>query len=174
MKTSRFDFKEWPLDLLLDYALKIHHRGIRKDGSRIVNLLCKVENENKAVGDVKVLFEQSLEDLENHLMKEENVLFPYLFELVEATENGQPVGEMHCGTIRNPIRVMMVEHEGETDRHEEIKRLTSGYAVPEGSSDDYRELMNGLKEFFENLKEHIYIENEIIFPESIELEDGAR
>ena len=74
--TENIDFKNWPLDLLADYILKIHHRNIRKNGPKIQELLdkvCKVHGENHpALYNVQVLLRQSLSDLNQHLDKEGN------------------------------------------------------------------------------------------------------
>jgi regulator of cell morphogenesis and NO signaling len=164
MDTSRHQFTEWPIDLVIDYALKVHHRRIRTNGPALMLLFRQAIDENPVMEEVAELFSQSLSDLENHLMKEENVLFPYLYELLEANRNHTSAPPMHCGTIANPIRVMMMEHDGETERHQRISELTNGYTAPEGASDEYRQLVAGLKEFAADLHEHIHIENDIIFP----------
>lgn len=36
------DFKSWPIDLLVDYILKFHHRNIRYQGPQILQLLDRV------------------------------------------------------------------------------------------------------------------------------------
>lgn len=172
MDKTRYEFSEWPLDLLVDYALKVHHRGIRRNGAEIIRLLTKIENDgNSTTREIGELFAASMADLEDHLLKEENVLFPYLYELYEAASAGRPAEQMHCGTIQNPIRVMMMEHESETERHALISRLTGGYAAGDGCSDDYRLLMDKLSAFAEALREHVHIENDIIFPGFEQLEE---
>lgn len=164
MNKTKFDFPEWPLDLLIDYALKVHHRRIRENGPVILGLLKKVKAGNSVLEEVEQLFEQSFADLETHLMKEENVLFPYLYELFEASQGKHFLEQMHCGTISNPIRVMKDDHQGELERHVRIALLTNYYATPDGASDDHRLLNSMLQQFFDDLREHIHIENELIFP----------
>ena len=84
------DFAGWPIDLLIDYVLKIHHRGIRAKGPQIEALLTKVteahSKNHPELLQVQALFRDSLLDLENHLSKEENVLFPYVYEMFQAKE----------------------------------------------------------------------------------------
>ncbi|MBQ5925033.1 MAG: DUF542 domain-containing protein, partial [Alistipes sp.] len=72
-------FDRWPTDLLIDYVLKIHHRGIRAKGPGLLNDIRTVA---RVHGDAHPellqlipLFERSLADLESHLQKEEQVLF---------------------------------------------------------------------------------------------------
>jgi len=164
MNTSKYEFSTWPLDLLLDYALKINHRGIRQKGPEILTVFNQLAAAGTPLAEVCDLFATSLSDLENHLMKEENVLFSFLYELYGATENHTPIEQMHCGTIRNPIRVMYMEHEAETERQLRIRQLTHDYATPPDAGDDYAQLMDQLCDFALDLSEHVHIENDLVFP----------
>ena len=171
---NEIPFAEWPLDLLIDYVLKIHHRGIRKNGPVLLDLIAKVRNAHQAshpeLNELYSLVEESLYDLEMHLQKEENVLFPYLNSLFEAAENNRLLEPMHCGTIANPIRVMNMEHENEGNRYFHIKELTHNFAVPEDACNTYKVMLFELEKFITALFEHIHIENNILFPMFIELE----
>lgn len=170
MDTSRHYFQEWPTDLLIDYALKIHHRGIRHNGQRLLKLISFLKDENEVMGEIESLFTASFNDLLNHLQKEEQVLFPYLYDLLEAHRNNQPMAPMHCGTIAHPVQMMMMEHEGEIGRHQRICDLTNNYSAPADASEDYQLLLNALKEFSADLHEHIHIENDLIFPRCLAIE----
>lgn len=167
-------FAAWPLDLLIDYVLKIHHRYIRRQGPETLALLEKVVaahgEAHPELYELHTLFVESLEDLEMHLQKEENVLFPYLLELFDASENGRYIGQMHCGTVANPIRVMRMEHEGEGNRYHRIAELTNGFTAPSDGCNSYRLLMQELEDFVQHLYEHIHLENNLIFPMAVELE----
>lgn len=173
--SGNIPFASWPLDLLIDYILKIHHRGIRKNGPELLLLIEKVKNVHRTnhpeLDELYNLVSESLIDLENHLQKEENVLFPYLIELYEASENNIRIPAMHCGSIANPIRVMHMEHEGEGDRYQHIARLTNNFQTPEDSCNTYRLMLEELETFVSNLYEHIHLENNILFPEFMKLEE---
>ena len=168
---SRHTFDTWPTDLLIDYAIKIHHRGIRTRGPLTLELLGRVKAERPLVlSQVEQLFAASLEALDAHLFKEENVLFPYIEELHEAASNHQAAAPMHCGTVLNPIHVMMADHAEELQRQATIAALLDDYNEPEGCSDDYKRLMHELREFALDLQEHTHIENDLIFPQAVEME----
>lgn len=167
-------FSAWPLDLLLDYILKYHHRIGRQRGAELLRQITQVrECYGKYFPDLQEIYEQvvqSLSDLEIHFSKEENVLFPYLYELVEAAQHNRRLGAMHCGTICNPIRVMLMEHEGERQRYMSLRTLTRGFSVPNGVGEDYARMMFLLREFVESLFEHIFLENNLLFPHAEALE----
>ena len=167
-------FDSWPTDLLIDYVLKIHHRGIRAKGPR---LLADIELVAQSHGDkhpelvqLTSLFASSLEDLENHLQKEEQVLFPYCLELFEANMRGLRGERMHCGTVANPIRVMLREHSDEGTRYRYIRNLMNGFAVPDDACVSYRLMLQDLEAFMDGLFEHIHLENNILFPRFVRLE----
>ncbi len=161
-------FESWPLDLLIDYVLKIHHRGIRKNGPILIELIKKVRDvhgkNHPELVELYNLVSESLIDLDSHLLKEENVLFPYLYELFKSYANGMVMEPMHCGTISNPIRVMRMEHEAEGNRYLHIRELTNNFEIPEDGCATYRVMMKELEFFIDALFEHIHIENNILFP----------
>ena len=103
MRASKYQFEEWPTDLLIDYALKIHHRGIREKGPEILSLIHSMMGENQLMAEIESLF-------------------------------------------------------------------TNNYTPAADASGDYKLLLSLLKNFAEDLNEHVYIENEIIFPRSQLLE----
>lgn len=167
-------FASWPTDLLIDYVLKIHHRNIRAKGPRLLADIEKIERVHSArhpeLSQLVDLFRLSLEDLENHLQKEEQVLFPYCYSLFEAEANGEQREQMHCGTVANPIRVMLREHNDEGTRYKYIRNLMNDFRAPEDACASYRLMLNDLEAFMDGLFEHIHIENNILFPRFVELE----
>lgn len=171
-------FNSWPTDLLIDYVLKIHHRGIRAKGP---HLLADIEHIAEVHGaahpelhQLVKLFADSLDDLESHLQKEEQVLFPYCYRLIEAVDGGETLESMHCGTVANPIRVMLREHNDEGTRYKYIRNLMNGFAVPEDACPSYRLMLADLETFMDGLFEHIHIENNILFPRFVALEQAVR
>lgn len=172
--SENIDFKSWPLDLLVDYILKIHHRNIRRNGPKIQELLdkvCRVHGEDyPTLYNVQVLFGQSLSDLNQHLDKEELVLFPYIYEMVKAGLDNTALPEFHCGSIQAPISVIMSEHDAEGERYRHIEKLTNGYSSPQTDCNSYCLVLQQLKQFEAALHQHIHLENNIVFPRAIQLE----
>lgn len=170
------NFDEWSLDLLIDYVVKFHHNYIRTRGPEIYSLVEKVVNvhgeTDKHLHTIMDLFKASLFDLNNHLDKEENILFPLIRDLIVASEEGQALPSFHCGSVQNPIYVMMKEHDDEGIRFRKIAELTNGYTAPEYACNSYRLLLDELKQFEENLHIHIHVENNILFPKAVKLESS--
>lgn len=168
-------FNLWPTDLLIDYVVKIHHRNIRNKSGNLLEILDKVTqvhgDNHPELHQLQALVHESIEDLLMHLDKEENVLFPFIMEMLENEEAGRKMPPMHCGSVQNPIRVMRMEHENEGNRYMFIIELTNHFTAPDDACNTYRLLMKELEAFVDALFEHIHIENNILFPRAVELEN---
>ena len=173
-KGGAIPFASWPTDLLIDYVLKIHHRDIRTKGPQLLKDIERVAavhgDAHPELHQLTELFAASLEDLENHLQKEEQVLFPYGYKLFEASMNKDRVEKMHCGTVANPIRVMHSEHSDEGTRYKYIRNLMNGFVAPDDACVSYRLMLADLEAFMDGLFEHIHLENNILFPRFVALE----
>lgn len=167
-------FNTWPTDLLIDYVLKIHHRGIRAKGPQLLadieRVVCAHGDNHPELKQLHELMVLSLEDLENHLQKEEQVLFPYCYRLFESVVEDRRCEKMHCGTVANPIRVMLREHHDEGTRYKFIRNLMNNFEAPADACPTYRLMLKDLEAFMDALFEHIHIENNILFPRFVELE----
>ena len=168
------DFANWPLDLLLDYVLKKHHRNFHLHHEALMQLVSKVASVHGArhpeLLDVRDAVAASFEELDSHFAKEENILFPQLYEMYHAQEEGRPAAPCHCGTIANPIRQMMLEHDATGEMWEHITELTHDFETPADGCTSYHLMNQQLRQFFLDLKEHISLENNLIFPGFLRME----
>ena len=175
LSTPGLQFDNWSLDLLVDYLVKYHHNYIRVEGPKTLILLQKVAkvhgNVNPKLIDIYTLFQESLVDLHEHLDKEEIILFPFIEELLKTEKENLQLPNFHCGSIENPISVMIHEHSNEGDRFRKIAALSQEYSCPEYACDSYRLVMQILSEFESNLHLHIHVENNILFPKAISLQE---
>lgn len=105
-----------------------------------------------------------------HMKKEENILFPYIKKLVIAKNGGEFIIPPFR-TIKNPIIVMDKEHIDAGDILKGILDLTGRFTLPEGVCNTYQAYYTKLQEFQNKTFEHIHIENNILFPRAIELEN---
>jgi regulator of cell morphogenesis and NO signaling len=106
------------------------------------------------------------------MVKEEKILFPYIKALVIAEKGIAPLQASHFGTIQNPINMMEMEHEAVGDYLAEIRSLSHDYTLPSNACASYSLLYRMLHEFETDLHLHIHLENNILFPKSLELENN--
>ncbi len=164
---SGMDYLHMPEDLLADILEKKYHREIREKTPVILAYLEKVVKvhgeHNPEVKDIFNLFFESSIDLENHMRKEEMVLFPIARNLHHTNRVMSEIEKQ----VESPISVMHMEHEKEGDRFREISRLSSSYTPPEHACNTYRVAYQMLQAFEKDLHEHIHIENNILFPKLV-------
>lgn len=168
------DFKSLPLDLLADYIVKKHHRYMEERTPEIkqyLSKLCQVHGSNHPeLFEINEQFNQSAGELAMHMKKEELILFPYIKRMVAAKLKNEKVKQPQFGTVENPIKAMMSEHDIEGERFKKISELSNNYTTPDDGCNTYRLTYSLLKEFEEDLHIHVHLENNILFPGAIELE----
>lgn len=171
---SGIDFNSWPLDLLIDYIEKTHHRFVEEKTPVILQFLdklCSVHgNNHPELFEINELFKGSAGELRPHMKKEELVLFPFVKRMMNATKSHGVIGKPHFGTVKNPISAMMIEHDNEGERFRAIAALTNNYTPPEDACNTYKVTYSMLEEFEQDLHKHIHLESNILFPKAKALE----
>jgi regulator of cell morphogenesis and NO signaling len=169
--------KDWQNQLLADLIIHIvstHHAFVREESLRIQALAAKVvavHGTNHAeLLQVQQVFSALAEELRVHLMKEEQMLFPYISRMEESVMAGEPVSPAMFGTVANPVRMMMQEHDGAGDALRALRSVTTDYRVPEDACISYHTLYAALEAFDADLHQHIHLENNILFPRAVAME----
>ncbi len=168
------DVRNWPLDLLADYIVRIHHSYVRKNLPPLLEFTSKLaEVHGKAhpeLVEIATLVQALAAELQPHMVKEEQVLFPYLKALVAVAEGNRDVSLPALGSVENPIRVMESEHEAAGEIIKRIRRLSNQFTVPQDACNTYRVTYRLLEAFESDLFRHIHLENNVLFPKAVELE----
>ena len=166
-----------PLSELIDYILEKHHTFTRDEMERITALAEKVASKHgrnhPELQGVRSLFLKLCDDLRPHMFKEEMILFPYVKQLEAAAALGRPAPYAPFGTVGNPVRMMMFEHDTAGDILRELRAATLDYAAPADACISYRTLYEALEGFEKDLHQHIHLENNVLFPRAVELEAAA-
>ncbi|CAN5482298.1 hypothetical protein BH11BAC3_BH11BAC3_39160 [soil metagenome] len=167
-------YNEWPLDFLADYIVNTHHSYVKKTLPELVSYATKVADvhgqQHPELNKIKRLVDDVNAELSSHMVKEERVLFPYIKELVLAKSKQQVQQAAHFGTVQTPINMMEMEHELVGKNMDEIRTLSKNYTVPPDGCASYSLLYKMLDEFENDLHLHIHLENNILFPKSLDLE----
>jgi len=167
-------FNKWELDFLILYIINVHHKYVRDIipviSAHAEKIAAKHGSTYPEVVKIVSNFSIVYKDLKQHMMKEEQILFPYIKYLVAAKNNSLKAESPYFGTIKNPIQMMEAEHESAGNLLAEIKILTNDYAPPAEACNTFKVYYQELREFEEDLHKHVHLENNILFPRSIGLE----
>jgi regulator of cell morphogenesis and NO signaling len=146
-----------------------HHAYLRETLPLISELLKRVVSVHGAsderLADAGELFEKLSADLENHMLHEEEALFP----MVRDMEADGEIAATRCGNaVGGPITCMENEHEVARTELGHLRELTSDYAVPDMACATYRTLLDELVRFDENMVVHMHKEDKVLFPGALE------
>ena len=169
-------WQDRPISQLVRHIVDRHHTYTRDELDRLGPLADKVARVHGAkhpeLEQIRGWFREIEDELRPHLSKEEIILFPYIEDLDVATRAGRPHPVSPFGTIENPVRMMMVEHDHAGDLLRKIRAATSDYCAPPGACGSYQALYAGLQALERDLHEHIHLESNLLFPRAMALENS--
>lgn len=159
---------------LIDYIIATHHIFTVEEIERLKPLMEKVcrrhGEHHPELFKLQAIFHELAGSLIPHMRKEEGVLFPFIQDLESSVINQRTAGPSHFGTVQNPIRMMMADHEEDGERLRVMREIASDYTLPEGACPSYTALFAGLQDLEKDLHKHIHLENNVLFPAAVDLE----
>ncbi|MBI4384596.1 MAG: iron-sulfur cluster repair di-iron protein [Nitrospinae bacterium] len=167
------DLRDATLTELADHVEQTHHVHEKQVMPRLTDLIEKVMgrhgNAHQELKELKTAFDALRSDMEQHMMKEEKILFPMIRKL-----DADISGEFHCGPISSPIRVMLMEHDRADGLLREIRRLTANHTAPGDACRSYHAMLEELQAFEADLRLHMHKENEYLFPRTLAEAGGGQ
>jgi regulator of cell morphogenesis and NO signaling len=167
-------FQTWSLHKLTGYIVETHHVFTRQELDRLTALISKVcaahGRNHPEVLMISTLFRALRGELVPHMNKEEQVLFPYIDRL----EADGPVGPPPFGSVSNPVRMLMAEHDVAGEILAKVRTISNGFTVPPDTCISYQTLYQALEALEQDLHQHIHLENNILFPRAIELAEAIQ
>ena len=170
--------KDWyaePLDELVKHIVAVHHGYMKTALPRLRSLVPTVfkahqEHHGEVLRQVQEIFHALDTEISSHLMKEEQVLFPYIAALDRHVRTGAPRPQAPFGSARNPIGQMEHEHQSAGQALANFREVTRNYTLPADACATFRAMYEELRRMEADLHQHIHLENNILFPRTIELE----
>jgi regulator of cell morphogenesis and NO signaling len=163
---------------LADYVVQQHHAYARRELTRLNALSEKVflrhGNGHPELEHIRDLVNALADELLIHMLKEEHVLFPRLKIMEAAAASGTAHAPSFFGSMINPIRYMMEDHDDAGELLRSLRAQTHDYLPPVGACMSYQALYQGLADLERDLHQHIHLENNILFPRAIEFEKANR
>jgi len=170
------DWQREPLGDLVAHIKDTHHKYTREEIARLGPLLekvCSVHGKNHPeLLHIRATMTGLAQELTMHMMKEEMVLFPYIIRMEEAVIQNEPILPPPFGSVQNPVSMMEHEHESAGNALRAMRKASAGYVPPTDACISYQTLYKALSEFEADLHEHIHLENNILFPRAIAMEQA--
>ncbi|HLK60406.1 MAG TPA: iron-sulfur cluster repair di-iron protein [Chthonomonadaceae bacterium] len=158
------DWLAAPLGALADHITTTHHAYLREALPRLTFLTEKVRDahggRHPELIELAATFAAFRSELEQHMVKEERVLFP----LIKQLEAAETLPAMHSGSVNHPIRAMETEHDDAGAALATMRRLTLDFTPPPGACNTYRAMLDALAELEADMHRHVHKENNILFP----------
>jgi regulator of cell morphogenesis and NO signaling len=168
--SERGRFDNMSASELCDHIVNTHHNFLRQHleiTSIHAEKVARVHGEREPhLKEVARIFSQLKDELEPHMLKEEQILFP----LIKLLDSSTSLPDVHCGSVRNPIRAMFGEHHSAGIALARLRELTNSYTPPMHACNTYRALFGELELLEKDTHNHIHKENHVLFVKAQEIE----
>ncbi len=148
-----------PLTDLIEYIVSTYHKSLREELPRLEAMALRVnevhgDKDPERIQEIVTIFQALKNELTEHMMKEEQILFPMIAK-----------GE--CDTAQETVTLMEDEHESAGNSLERLRELTDDYTPPLAACNTWRALWHGLEVLEKDTHQHIHLENNILFPRAL-------
>jgi regulator of cell morphogenesis and NO signaling len=167
-------FNEWKIDFLIDFISNIHHKYLYQVVPPLADTLesFTVGHQDKypELIPIRELFKKLASILVPHNRHEDEIIFPYIKQIDSAYRRNEPYGNLFVRTLRKPLHIIEIEHVQIRELLNELKRATRQFTVPDGVCLNYEVIYKKLEEVYNNLIQHKNLEDNLLFPKAIAIE----
>lgn len=173
--SSSVNFNDWDTDFLIDYITHVHHSTLIKNLPDIIDTLQPFvmghQSKYPHLSQLLELICQLRDNLLPHMEQEEQIIFPYIKQIAHAYKNNESYAALLVRTLRKPVEnIMNREHEYTKNYLHRTRELTSHYTPPANACITHKVSFLKLKELDHELVQHLFLENEILFPKALQME----
>jgi len=173
--SSSLHFSEWKISFLIDYIVNVHHAYMHMAIPSLENSLILFSESHSTnhpeTGKILFLFHELSALLIKHSRHEEEIIFPYIRQIESTHRRRETYGNLFVRTLRKPLSNIEKEHEEIMSVLKKIEALTKNYTCSPNAGVDQFALYNKLKEFHCDMLQHTYLEDRILYPRAIEIEE---
>jgi regulator of cell morphogenesis and NO signaling len=170
------DVSSWPVEHVIERIVGRHHAHVRKRIPMIdayfERMTARHAEQHPELRRITSVFTDVASTLVRHMQRQELILFPYIQDLASAGRTGDAPPEPPFGTVMNPIGVMEEEHRTAAAGLRLLRVLTEDYHPPKDACATWRVCYEVLDEFDRDLQQHVHLENSVVFPAALRLEQG--
>jgi len=178
LQDAKLPLLDYPIDLIIEYLKHAHFIFIKHKlpyiGRLVESFRANHPDYIHLEKDLKLVFPLFVEDFIEHIYEEEDTLFCYIRLLERALKGKANLSRLYYQLEKNSIHKLSVEHEAHDDEMEGIRRITNNYTLDPTAPLHIRVIFQELQEFEKSLITHARIENEILFPKAMALENKVK
>lgn len=168
-------FEDWDTEFLVNYIINIHHTYLKNSLQSTAELLDAFAQDHQKefsyLAEVATVFNDLVKEMLPHLQYEEQFIFPYIRQIAHAFHNKESYAGLLVRTLRKPIENFMFhEHESVNKMLNRLRELTSDYTLPSKYCLNHKVVFLKLREIDNDLVQHVHLENNILFPRAIKME----
>ncbi|THF76070.1 iron-sulfur cluster repair di-iron protein [Cohnella fermenti] len=156
------NWQEEKIATLIDYIVQRHHGYLRKELPLLSGFVTKIlrvhGGGHPELAAVHKIFHQMKLELDQHLIEEEETLFP-LFKQYES----EPAAEVHVRAVQG-LRELEADHSSVGEYLKAIRMITNDFKLPPEACKTYTLAFRKLEELESDMFEHVHLENNILFP----------
>jgi regulator of cell morphogenesis and NO signaling len=170
---NNVNYNIWELDFMADFIENTHHQYVKESVLRVQELNKKVvklyASSYPHLEGINLVFQQLSREIIDNIEKEEQSLFPFIRFLVQV-KRGKVSASGLPGSLQQTINALEAEHEAVGQYMKDINGLTDNYTLPDSANFSIALLYTWLHSFEDDLHQHVHLENNILFPQALELE----
>ena len=172
------DWNNGGLDALMEHIVVRHHAYLRKELPRLERLLARAREargraDANTLAPLEKVFRFFKRELENHLRREEEVLFPLIRQLETASKYGAKLPRFPFGPLANPIGIMEEDHDAERRQMQKMLVFTGNYTGPAEIANVFHVLFERFDALESDMRLHVHLEDHILFPRAGALENSS-
>lgn len=170
------DFEALAADELADYIIQKHHHYEKQMLPVIMSRLHALGSSTNDSPELILVYNELTKltaCLAQHMKNEEQILFPFINTLLAAKQNSSLGIRSVIALTESPLRLLVAEHEVFTNIMNKIRKATNGYNPQPGCDTEKKYCYAQLAEFDADIHTHIYLENNVLFPKLIALEQST-
>ncbi|QOW11984.1 DUF2249 domain-containing protein [Kaistella flava (ex Peng et al. 2021)] len=174
VKAPIYDYDKWELDFLTDYIVNTHHRYLKDNAEMLNDLAIKVAehhgDNHPELNRLSTIIYHFLQDLIDNTVREDEVLFPIIKQMVAKQRNAETEITYKVGTLEDPINILKKDHDVAAADLLYFRNLTNNYTPPADACSSYQYLFKKIQEFESDVQAHIHLEESFLFPKAIQLD----
>ena len=167
-------FASWKIEFLADYITNVHHAylysSLAKLESRLDAFITGHKKKYPALGEMQDTFLELARVLIPHCRQEDETIFPYIKQIDAAHRRKEPYGNLFVRTLRKPLSCITGIHNEISELLQELKISANQFQFPDQACTNHQVIYHQLKEFHDDLIQHMHLENNILYPQAKKIE----